>query len=42
VTKAEARLQRREAVVSFDNAKTNVDALTNATAKVGFPSKPKR
>jgi mercuric ion binding protein len=31
----------KTAVVTFDPAKTNVDALTKATADVGFPSRLK-
>jgi mercuric ion binding protein len=38
VTKAEVSLQRAEAIVTFDDAKTSVDALTRATTKAGFPS----
>jgi hypothetical protein len=29
-----------EAIVTFDNAKTNVNALTEATKNAGYPSTP--
>lgn len=31
-------LERKEAVVTFDDGKTSVDALTRATAGAGYPS----
>ena len=37
-----ASLERKEAVVTFDDAKTNVDALRKATANAGYPSKVKQ
>jgi len=42
VTKADVSLEKGEAVVTFDDAKTNVEALTKATEIAGFPSKLKR
>lgn len=42
VVKAEASLEKREAVVTFDDAKTKVEALTQATANAGYPSTVKR
>lgn len=33
--------EKKEAVVSFDDAKTSVEALTKATANAGYPSTPK-
>ena len=38
VTKADVSLEKAEAVVTFDDAQTNVEALTKATAAAGFPS----
>lgn len=38
VQKTEVSFEKREAVVTFDDAKTNADALTKATANAGFPS----
>lgn len=42
VEKAEVSSERREAVVTFDDAKTNADALTKATANAGYPSSVKQ
>ncbi len=38
VEKAEVSFEKREAVVTFDDVKTNADALTKATANAGYPS----
>ena len=38
VSKTEVSLDRREAKVTFDDAKTNVEALTRATKDAGYPS----
>lgn len=38
VTRADVSFEKRGAVVTFDDAKTNVDALKNATKGVGYPS----
>ena len=38
VQKAEVSFEKLEAVVTFDDAKTNADALTKATANAGYPS----
>lgn len=38
VTKVEVSFEKKEAVVTFDDAKTDVKALTNATTNVGYPS----
>ena len=38
VSKAEVSLEKAEAVVTFDDAKTNVDSLIKATAAAGYPS----
>ncbi len=38
VSKTDVYLDRREAKVTFDDMKTTVDALTNATRDAGFPS----
>ena len=34
-------LQHKTAVVTFDDAKTNMKALTAATTNAGYPSSPK-
>ncbi|MFO6137082.1 mercury resistance system periplasmic binding protein MerP, partial [Pseudomonas aeruginosa] len=36
VQKAEVSYEKREAVVTFDDAKTNADALAKATANAGY------
>ena len=38
VQKIEVSLEKREAIVTFDDAKTNADALTKATTNAGYPS----
>lgn len=38
VQKAEVSYERKEALVTFDDTETSLDALTNATADVGYPS----
>ena len=38
VTKADVSLEKAEAVVTFDDAKTKVEALVKATGAAGFPS----
>jgi mercuric ion binding protein len=41
VEKADVRFEQREAIVTFDDGKTNVQALTRATADAGYPSSVK-
>ncbi len=38
VTKAEVNFDRRQAVVTYDDTKTSVEALTKATSDAGYPS----
>jgi periplasmic mercuric ion binding protein len=38
VTKANVSLEKAEAVVTFDDAKTSTDALLKATRGAGYPS----
>lgn len=38
VAKTEVNLDKRQAAVTYDDAKTNVEALTNATKDAGYPS----
>ena len=40
VSKVDVSLAKKEAVVTYDDAKTNVAALTKATADAGYPSTP--
>ncbi len=42
VSKTDVNFDKREAVVTFDNAKTNVAALMNATKDAGYPSSVKQ
>ena len=42
VSAVEVSYEKRTAVVTFDDAKTDVAAITAATARVGFPSKVAR
>lgn len=42
VQKAEVSFEKREAVVTFDDAKTSTDTLTKATANAGYPSSVKQ
>lgn len=42
VEKTEISFKKREVVVTFDDAKTTVAALTKATADAGYPSAVKR
>ncbi|MBA2593859.1 MAG: mercury resistance system periplasmic binding protein MerP [Pseudomonadota bacterium] len=39
VAKTEVSFERKEAVVTFDDAKTNVSALIEATTDAGYPSR---
>jgi mercuric ion binding protein len=38
VSKTEVSYENKQAVVSFDDTQTNVQALTKATADAGYPS----
>ena len=42
VSKADVSLEKAEAVVTFDDAKTSANALTDAATKAGYPSKLKQ
>lgn len=42
VEKVDIRYEKREAVVTFDDAKTNVESLTKATKDAGYPSTVKQ
>jgi len=42
VTKADVSLEKAEAVVTFDDTKTNIEALRKATGGAGYPSTLKR
>ena len=42
VTKADVSLEKAEAVVTYDDAKTNVEGLLKATKDAGYPSTLKK
>lgn len=42
VSKTEVSFEKKLAVVTFDDAQTNVQALTQATANAGYPSTVKQ
>jgi len=42
VAKAEVNFDKRQAVVTFDDARTNVETLTKATANAGYPATVKQ
>ena len=42
VSKIDVSFEKREAVVTFDDAKANVQKLTKATENAGYPSSVKR
>jgi mercuric ion binding protein len=41
VSMAEVSYEKKEATVTFDDARTSVDALRKATAEAGYPSEVK-
>ncbi len=42
VEKVDINFEKREATVTYDDAKTNVEALTKATKDAGYPSTAKQ
>ena len=42
VSKVEVRFEKKQVLVTFDDAKTNTDALVKATTDAGYPSQPER
>lgn len=42
VEKVDINFEKREAAVTYDDAKTNVEALTKATKDAGYPSTAKQ
>jgi len=42
VSKVNVSFKKKEAVVTFDDAKTSVQKLTKATADAGYPSSVKQ
>ncbi len=42
VSKVDVRFEKKQVLVTFDDAKTNTDALVKATTNVGYPSQPEK
>ncbi len=40
VSKVDVRFEKKQVLVTFDDAKTNADALVKATTNAGYPSQP--
>jgi periplasmic mercuric ion binding protein len=40
VSRVDVRYEKKQVLVTFDDAKTNTDALVKATTNAGFPSQP--
>ena len=40
VSKIDVQYEKKQVVVTFDDAKTNTEALVKATTNAGFPSQP--
>jgi len=42
VSTVEVRFEKKQVLVTFDDAKTNTDALVRATTNAGYPSQPEK
>ncbi len=42
VSHVEVRFEKKQVLVTFDDAKTNTDALVKATTDAGYPSQPEK
>src|SRR5262249_38672822 len=42
VSKVDVLYEKKQAVVTFDDAKTNLDALVKTTTNAGYPSQPEK
>lgn len=42
VSKIDVRFEKKQVQVTFDDAKTNTEALVKATTDAGFPSQPEK
>jgi mercuric ion binding protein len=42
VSKVDVRYEKKQVLVTFDDAKTNTDALVKATMDAGYPSQPEK
>jgi mercuric ion binding protein len=42
VSKVDVRFEKKQILVTYDDAKTNTDAFVKATTNAGFPSQPEK
>jgi len=42
VSSVHVRFEKKQVLVTFDDAKTNTDALVKATTNAGYPSQPEK
>ena len=42
VSKIDVRFEKKQVLVTFDDAKTSTDALVKATTNAGYPSQPEK
>ena len=42
VSSVDVRFEKKQVLVTFDDAKTNADALVKATTNAGYPSQPEK
>ena len=42
VSKVDVRFEKKQVLVTFDDARTNTDALVKATTNAGYPSQPEK
>jgi mercuric ion binding protein len=42
VSKVDVQFEKKQVLVTFDDAKTNPDAFVKATTNVGYPSQPEK
>jgi periplasmic mercuric ion binding protein len=42
VSKIDVRFEKKQVLVTFDDEKTNTDALVKATTNAGYPSQPEK
>ncbi len=42
VSSVDVRFDKKQVLVTFDDAKTNTDALVKATTSAGYPSQPEK
>ena len=42
VSRADVRYEKKQVLVTFEDAQTNTDALVKATTNAGYPSQPEK